>query len=249
LLFSQANKSKNFKLFRASSLGTVYFISSTVISPIEILGNGISTLIKIRNVYDENEKFKKERLIESSSFQELVSLKLKIAEYERLLKLNKDTEYSFITSRVLVDLSKKYNSSILVNVGAKDGVFENMPITGPNGLLGKIVNIDKSISRGMLVTDVSSRIAVSVSENSFQGILIGQNKKNPRIDFIKELPQVSIGDLVTTSGKGGIFPPYIFVGQIITKGEDYLEVELFENIESLTHVRLINFSNNISNDF
>ena len=249
LIFTQADKSKIFKSFESSSINIIYFASSIVTTPIQILEKGISKISEIRNLYEDVEQYKKERLIESRSFQELVSLKLKIAEYERLLRLNKDLEYSFITSRVLADLSEKYFSSILVNVGKKDGVFINMPITGPNGLLGKITDIDGSISRAMLATDVSSRIPISVSDKSFQGILIGQNQKNPRIDFIKESAQVLIGDLVTTSGKGGIFPPYIFVGQIVKKSEDYLEVELFEDIDTLTHVRLINFSNNISDDF
>ena len=249
LIISQAEKSELFKSIRSSSINIVYLISSIVTAPVEILGSGVSKVNEIRNLYNDIEQYRKERLIESGSFQELVSLKLKIAEYERLLNLNKDLEYSFITSRVLADLSQKYFSSILVNVGKKDGVFENMPITGPNGLLGKITDIDNHISRGMLATDVSSRIPVSVSEKSFQGILIGQNQNNPRISFIKESSKVAIGDLVTTSGKGGIFPPYIFVGQVVKKGEDYLEVELFEDIDSLTHVRLINFNNRISNDF
>ena len=249
LIFTQTNKSETFKSVKSSSINVVYFISSIVTAPIELLGNGISKINEIKNLYNDIEEYKKLRLIESQIFQELVSLKLKIAEYERLLNLNKDLEYNFITSRVLADLSQKYFSSILINAGRRDGVFDNMPITGPNGLLGKITDIDNSISRAMLATDISSRIPVSVSEKSFQGILIGQNQKNPRIDFIKESSQVAIGDLVTTSGKGGIFPPYIFVGQVVTKSEDYLEVELFEDIDTLTHVRLINFSNNISDDF
>ena len=249
LIITQVDKSKTLKSLRSSSINVVYFVSSLVTSPIELLERGISKITEIRNLYNDVAQYKKERLIESGSFQELVSLKLKIAEYERLLNLNKDLEYSFVTSRVLADLSKKYFSSILVNAGRNDGIFENMPITGPNGLLGKITDVDKSISRGMLATDVSSRIPVSVSDKSFQGILIGQNQKNPRIDFIKESEQVVIGDLVTTSGKGGIFPPYIFIGQVVKKGKNYLEVELFEDIDSLTHVRLINFSNNISDDF
>ena len=249
LIITQAHKSRIFKSISSSSINVVYYISSTVTAPVELLGNGFSTINEIRYLYDEIEEYKKQRLVESRSFQELVSLKLKIAEYERLLNLNKDLEYSFITSRVLADLSKKYFSSILINVGSRDGVFENMPITGPNGLLGKITDIDNSISRAMLATDISSRIPVSVSNKNFQGILIGQNQKNPRVDYIKESSQVVIGDLVTTSGKGGIFPPYIFVGQVVKKGEDYLEVELFEDIDTLNHVRLINFSNNIDDDF
>ena len=248
-IVTKIDKSPIFKSIRSSSISIVYYISSVVVSPAKFVVDGVSKIIEIRSVYKDNEQYKKERLIESKSFQELVSLKLKIVEYERLLNLNEDLDYDFITSRVIADLSKKYFSSILVDVGKKDGVFENMPITGPNGLLGKITDIDQSISRGMLVTDVSSRIAVSISEESFQGILIGQNQRNPRIDFVKEFSQVIIGDLVTTSGKGGIFPPHIFVGQVVKKGKDYLEVELFEDIDYLTHIRLLNFNNNISNDF
>ena len=249
LIVTQVEKTETIKSLRSSSMGIVYFISSIVTSPIKLIENSISRIDEIRNLYDDVQQYKKERIFESGSFQELVSLKLKIAEYERLLNLNKDLEYNFITSRVLADLSDKYFSSIIINTGTNNGVFENMPIMGPSGLLGRVTEVDDNISRGMLVTDVSSRIPVSVSEKSFQGILIGQNNKNPRIDFIKESGQVRIGDLVTTSGKGGIFPPYIFVGQIAKKGEGYIEVELFEDINSLTHVRLINFSNNISNDF
>ena len=249
LILTKAEDSKIIKSVRASSINAIYFISSIITAPVELIGSGASKVSDIRNLYNDVEQYKKERLIESGSFQELVSLKLKIAEYERQLNLNKDVDYDFITSRVLADLSKKYFSSILINVGKNDGVFEDMPITGPNGLLGKVTDMDDSISRGMLATDVSSRIPVSVSDSSFQGILIGQNHKNPRLDFIKEFAQVAIGDLVTTSGKGGIFPPYIFVGQVVKKNEDYLEVELFEDINSLTHVRLINFSNNVSDDF
>ena len=248
-IVNKIDKSPIFKSIRSSSISIVYYISSVVVSPAKFVGDGVSKIIEIRSLYNDYEQYKKERLIESKSFQELVSLKLKIVEYERLLNLNEDLDYDFITSRVIADLSKKYFSSILVDVGKKDGVFENMPITGPNGLLGKITDVDQSISRGMLVTDVSSRIAVSISEESFQGILIGQNQRNPRIDFVKEFSQVIIGDLVTTSGKGGIFPSYIFVGQIVKKEKDYLEVELFEDIDSLTHIRLLNFNNNISNDF
>ena len=248
-IVNKIDKIPIFKSIRSSSINIVYYISSVVVSPAKFVVDGVSKIIEIRSVYKDNEQYKKERLIESESFQELVSLKLKIIEYEKLLNLNEDLDYGFITSRVIADLSKKYFSSILVNVGKKDGVFENMPITGPNGLLGKITDVDQSISRGMLATDVSSRIAVSISEESFQGILIGQNQRNPRIDFVKEFSQVIIGDLVTTSGRGGIFPSYIFVGQIVKKEKDYLEVELFEDIDSLTHIRLLNFNNNISNDF
>ena len=81
LIFSQTDKSKTFKSVKSSSINIVYFISSIVTAPIEILGNGFSKINKIKNLYNNVEEYKKERLIESGSFQELVSLKLKIPEY------------------------------------------------------------------------------------------------------------------------------------------------------------------------
>ena len=112
LIITQVDKNKTLKSLRSSSINIVYLVSSLATSPIELLERGISKITEIRNLYNDVSQYKKERLIESGSFQELVSLKLKIAEYERLLNLNKDLEYSFVTSRVLADLSKKYFSSI-----------------------------------------------------------------------------------------------------------------------------------------
>jgi len=95
LIITKVEKTETIKSLRSSSMGIVYFISSIVTSPIKLIENSISRIDEIRNLYDDVQQYKKERILESGSFQELVSLKLKIAEYERLLNLNKDLEYNF----------------------------------------------------------------------------------------------------------------------------------------------------------
>ena len=251
IIFAKIDDNLTVNSFRSKSTNIVYLISSTIISPLKIISDGFERILDIRNLYTELQKYKSEQIIEAVSFQELVALKLKIAKYEELLNIETEQDYGYMTARIVADLSKKYFSSILINLGKSNGIFVNMSITGQNGLIGRVSDVDSKISRGLLLTDISSRVPVLISDKGYQGILIGQNIKNPKIEFIEDIQNVSIGDLVTTSAKGGIFPPYIFVGQVIKKNEKSVEVELFENVDRLTHIRLLKYNSYISttNDF
>ena len=71
LIITQVDKSKTLKSLRSSSINVVYFVSSLATSPIELLERGISKITEIRNLYNDVSQYKKERLIESGSFQEL----------------------------------------------------------------------------------------------------------------------------------------------------------------------------------
>ena len=72
-------------------------------------------------------------------------------------------------------------------------------------------------------------------------MLIGQGRENPTAQFIEHIEKISIGDLVTTSGKGGIFPPFQLIGQVVGKKSNEIEISIFEDITSLSHVKLLNY--------
>ena len=226
---------------RAKSEALIYNLSTTVSYPVQIVKNGVDSIRDLKNIYSENKRFKSKQFLESVSFQEMMTLKLKIAEYEKLLNATKDIEYSYVTSRVVADFSKKFNSTLIINAGNKDHIYLDMPVIGTNGLVGRVSSVSNKIARVLLINNINSRSPVNISGNDFQGILIGQGPENPIIQFVDEIERVSIGDLVSSSGKGGIFPPNILIGQIVNKFSNRLEVELFEDFEKLSHVRLIEY--------
>ncbi len=238
------SKNKNIGLnqnIRAKSEAVIYSLSTTVSYPVQIIKNGVDSIKDLKNIYSENKQFKSKQFLDSVSFQEMMTLKLKIAEYEKLLNVSKDIDYNFITSRVVADFSKKFNSTLIINAGNKDNVYLDMPVIGSNGLVGRVSSVSNNIARVLLINNINSRSPVNISGNDFQGILIGQGPENPIIQFVDEIERVSIGDLVSSSGKGGIFPPNILIGQIVNKYSNRLEVELFEDFEKLSHVRLIEY--------
>jgi len=221
----------------------ILVISSTVATPAILLEEGFFSLIEINNLYIELDEYKKQQVLSSNIFQELSILRQKVEVYENDLNLIKDDKYASVVAEIFTDSSNRYFSSILIKAGSNDGLEDDNAIVSSKGLIGRISEVGDSVSRGLLLTDISSRVPVSISSNEIQGILIGQNLKKPRVFYLKDMSELKVGDLVTTSGKGGVFPSNIPIGTLVSKNQkkQYMEIDLFEHAESLLRVRIINY--------
>ena len=239
--FGRFDNSNLLNELRAKSINTVYSITSIVSSPISLIKNGLESIYEIQNIYEENQRFKEMQLLDSASFQEMVSMKLKIAQYEKLLNASIDIEFDFRTSRIVADFSNNFNGTLIINSGKKENVKVDMPVSGSNGIIGRISHVSENLSRVLPLSNINSRVPVIISDAGYHGILIGQGRENPTVEFIEHIEKISIGDLVTTSGKGGIFPPFQLIGQVVGKNLNEIEVSTFENIKSLSHVKLLNY--------
>ena len=235
------------KNLRSQVTSISYSISYVVSTPSNLIKSGIQSIIDLKKIYQQLDNYNKNQLTESSSFQDIVSLKLKIAQYEDLLNITADSEYDFVTSRIVADFSDKFIGTILIKSNETKKLFVDMPATGTNGILGRVSSVDSNIARVLLLNNINSRLPVSISENAHQGIMIGQGQKNPIVEYVREYKNIKVGDIVTTSGKGGIFPPYLVVGQVASIEGERIEVELIEDISQLTHIRLLNYKFNQNN--
>ncbi len=236
--FDSSNVSKN---VRSISSEYSFYLSSIIASPVDLVIDGYNKINDISEIYRENEELKKLQLSESISFQEIIEMKLKIEEYENLLNTFDKNKFDFKTARVISKISNNYLNSVIITSGKEHGVKSGMPILGLRGLVGFVDQVRTNTSVVILLSNINSRIPVSISNNSYQAIMIGQDYKNPKIVFAKEKDMIKVGDTISTSGRGGIFPPYILIGQVSSVIDDEVEVELFEDIENLTHIRILEY--------
>ena len=228
---------------RSNIRDLILTVSSTIASPAILLNDGITTIIEINSLYSELDEYKKQQALSSNIFQELSVLRQQVEIYESDLNIIKDNDHDSIGAEIFTDSSNRYFSSVLIKAGSNDNLKENNAIVSSKGLLGRISEVGEEVSRGLLLTDISSRVPVSVSSNEIQGILIGQNLKKPRVYYLLNISSLNEGDIVTTSGKGGIFPSNIPIGTVSDKNQKnkYIEIDLFERINNLSHVRIINY--------
>ena len=134
-------------------------------------------------------------------------------------------------------------SAFVINKGTKAGVSVNMPViayqNGIQGLVGKVVNTGILESLVMPLYDANSFVSSRLSESRYEGIVGGQGNADMSLimRFIRKRArdELNIGDMVISSGMGGIYPAGINIGRVnrinYQENELSMEVELEPSID------------------
>ena len=168
-----------------------------------------------------------------------------LAENERLKETLNELNFSSneILAKVIVDKQSPFLKSIIVNKGSKHGAELGMAVLDKEYLVGKIVELNFTTSRVLLLSDLNSKIPVDILPNSIQSILSGTGKENGKIQYVKEETLIENENKVFTSGAGGIFKPGIPIGEIDKKQSNLdINVSFFSDFSQLRFVKLKSFS-------
>ena len=166
------------------------------------------------------------------------------SENSRLRKLIDEyiTGSDELVAKVLLDKDSPFLKSIIVNKGSKDKVEIGMAVLDENYLVGKIVEVNYSTSRALLVSDLNSKIPVVIEPGNVQSILSGSGKEHGKIEYFKDISEIQDKSIVFTSGSGGIFKSGIPIGTITEKEQsDNYITQFFSNLSQLTFVKLVSF--------
>lgn len=163
-------------------------------------------------------------------------------ENAKLLDLNNvrlDARLSYVTGVVLADSGSPFRQSVLLNVGARDGVVDGWAAMDGLGLVGRISGVGNATSRVILLTDSNSRIPVTVQPSGQQALLVGDNGAAPPLEFIENAELIRPGDRVLSSGNGGVFPAGLLVGEVVQGTDRRLRVRLAADYERLEFLRVM----------
>ena len=224
------------------TLNEIVYRSSFIVSIPEKkfheLNNTIKDHYKSYNSYLE---IKKELNLLKSEKYETQFLK---AENERLKK--KIDEYTFnsdeLIAKVLIDKKSPFLKSIIVNKGSKDKIKLGMAVLDGSYLVGKIVEVNYSTARALLISDLNSKIPVSIEPGNIQSILSGTGKQNGKIEYLETDIEIVDKSILYTSGSGGIFKSGIPIGKIKKLDEENYSIIFFSDLSQLNFVKLVSFS-------
>ena len=163
-------------------------------------------------------------------------------ENQRLKKILEDITYSseIVIAKVLLDKQSPFLRSIIINKGSKNNLKKGMAVLSDKYLVGKIVEVNYMTSRVLLLSDLNSRIPVSIEPGSIQSILIGDGKNSSTIQYLKKEIDKSEEFIVYTSGTGGLLKPGIPIGKIYKENEIY-KVEFFADHTQLRYVKVSSY--------
>ena len=158
---------------------------------------------------------------------------------------------SELLAKVIIDKKSPFLRSVIVNRGSKDNVILGMAVLDGKFLVGKVVEVNYSTSRVLLLSDLNSKIPVSIEPNGVQSILSGSGSKFGEIQYIKEDYQLDSDFEIFTSGSGGIFRSGIPIGKTILNagsGLDTIKVKFHSDFSQLRLVKIVSFEEVKQND-
>jgi rod shape-determining protein MreC len=164
----------------------------------------------------ENEKLRRERLEAEFRLQRLAAIE---AENVRLRELLDSTarvgSRALIAEILSVDLDP-YRQRFDLNRGLVDGVYVGQALIDAQGVVGQVVRVGPLTAEAVLITDADHAVPVSVNRNGVRTIAVGTGDSGRlRLPYLTNNADVTVGDLLVSSGLGGVFPAGYPVGKIV----------------------------------
>ena len=167
----------------------------------------------------ENHKLKLEMDRLSSLGVQMEELSLENQRLRLLLGMRPNTSPQELVARIIGNSSSAFARSFLVDAGQEEGVTPDSTVLGitaqsGGGLLGRVVQTSQHTALVLTLPDFNSRVPVLIQRSRVRAIVSGRNKPLLEMEFVPKGSDIRVGDLVVTSGVGGIFPKGIPIGRI-----------------------------------
>jgi len=210
-------------------------------APVRWVGDGIDAVGGYFFAVSENRRLKAQIRDLETWREEAVALRNVNERYEALLKLKTDPPAPSVTARSVLDVRGPFADARVLDAGAAAGVQVGDPVMSEHGLVGRIVGVAPHASRVLMLTDVESRTPVLVDRTNARAMLTGDGGPNPRLEYIRGQDPVKEGDVLLTSGDGGVFPRGLPVGVAAKDLRGAWRVRLYSDLTPIDYVRILLF--------
>ena len=151
-----------------------------------------------------------------------------------------EPKLEFVTARIVSGQGGPFVRAALLDAGRDQGVKAGYPVMSAQGLIGRVVAAGGRSARLLLLTDFNSRIPVTVGADGVRAVLEGDNSPLPKLAYLAAGSSIKPGDVVLSSGVGGLYPRGLRVGIVVDTG-DGLRVEPAAQLDRLDYVSVLQF--------
>jgi rod shape-determining protein MreC len=216
-------------------------VSGALEAPVRWTGDAIGYVEGYFFAVSQNRKLRQEVRELEGARDAAIALKNVNDRYEALLKLKTEPPVPMVTGRTIVDVRGPFSNARLIDTGSASGVQVGDPAMSEHGVVGRVVGVTRGVSRLLMVTDVDSRTPVLVDRSNGRAILTGDGSAYPRMEYVRGRDPVKVGDIILTSGDGGVFPRGLPVGVAVKDLKGGWRVRLYSDETPIDFVRVLLF--------
>lgn len=219
--------------------------------PVNMVVRFVNSVDNLVNTFEENQ-YLKQRIDQVNEFQvRIADLEVENEKMRQELDLTETlSNYEPLSATVISRSPDQWMETLVINVGSNDGVRKDMSVMSGNGLIGRIIEVTPNSSKVLLLTSeqsnegvVSARIQTA-NETSANGIVSDYDPKAKHYIMTQVDPDAEIkaGDMVITSGLGGVTPSTLLIGEVASAQMD--DYGLFQTVNitpagEMTDIRFV----------
>ncbi len=214
----------------------------TVRQPLASVDRWMGSVGAIFTVYQENLRLKEENARLRQWRNAAVVLQSRVQRYQLLLHAIPDPELSSVLARVIGRANRPFVETMIVDAGSGNGVKPGQAVVDARGMIGRIFVTGQRTAWIILLTDLNSRIPITIEPGNIQAIMAGDNSPTPSIEIVSQNATIKPGYQVVSSGDGSLLPPGLPIGTIV--GDPAIgafRVSLLADAASSQDVEIIDF--------
>lgn len=233
-------------------------VVNSVLTPIEDKISGITNPIKgffdfcgnMKTLQKENEELKAHNLELEKKMKDISEYKSENERLEKLLNIKEDlTDYTSAAAKIVAYNPDNWFSYLTINKGEKSGIKVSDPVITSEGLIGQVSEVGTNWAKVSTIINSESSVGVRIIRNGEIGIVEGDTKLSKsnkcKLEYLSANASVIAGDILETSGLGGIYPPGLMVGKITDISKDNMGrldcaiIEPFIDFDNLREVLVL----------
>ncbi len=230
--------SQRVRMALADALAPIFSIVS---EPIATVHTAIADAGGLFSVREENVRLKEE----NDRLRQWQAVAMALDAENTTLKANlhwiPDPAPSYVTARVVADAGGVYARAVLLSTGPNRAVTKGQIALDERGLVGRVTEVGMRSARVLLITDINSRIPVTLETSRARAMLVGTNNARPRLMFWPEGSMPAEGERVVTSAEANAFPSGLPIGVVHYTASNVPEVEPFARLDRLEVVRIFDY--------
>jgi len=176
--------------------------------------NGWIYVLELKDAKNDNMLLREELTSLKDRLNDLRIIQEQNDRLTKLVGLRAMKDFETVMALPVGTSSNNYESSIIIDKGLRDGVKNRMPVFNKDGLVGQVVNAAMFASQVQLITDNRSGVAAEIVGRDEKGLLQGTFDNDLEMTLVRKTAKIKPGDMVVTSGLGGVYPRKLFIGRV-----------------------------------
>jgi len=249
LLFIGANKTNNETVNKVSKAGleVVGPVMYVLEFPARIIHNVYTYVYDVSRVFTDNRALQEENKQMLYLQNKVHTLEVENRLLSRLLNYVPPAEATYVSAKIIAETGDDFTHAMIIYIGDAK-VKKGQVVLAAESVIGRIEQVGGKYAKVILLNDISSKIPVVIERTRVRGILSGNNTALPQLIFTKSTADIQEGDLVVTSGIGGIFPAGLPIGFVNSIKGNEIDVEMISDLDRVEYVRVVDYGLSAENE-